>query len=104
MSYRPSTGRKITVKRNPKTVRDIMRRHLREEGKRIVDLCAVWDMHANSAYRRFYDKRPFTPQMIDSFAEYLRLDHEDVSELRLLAAIEAGWQLDHLKDSHERRT
>ena len=98
MSFRPSTGRKITVKRNPKTVRDIMRRHLREEGKRIVDLCPVRDMHANSAYRRFYDKRPMTPQMIDAFIALLRLDHEDASELRLFAAIEAGWQLNHLKD------
>ena len=98
MSYRPSTGRKITVKRNPKTARDVMRRHLREEGKRIVDLCPVWDMIPQSAYRRFYDKRPMTPQMIDSFIEFLRLDTEDASELRLFAAIEAGWQLDHLKD------
>lgn len=98
MSYRPSTGRKITVKKSPKTARDLMRRHLREERKRIVDLCPVWDMHANSAYRRFYDKRPFTPQMIDSFIEFMRLDDFDARELRLLAAIEAGWQLDHLKE------
>ncbi|AHB12038.1 hypothetical protein Sano_18 [Xylella phage Sano] len=98
MSFRPSTGRKITVKKNPKTTRDIMRRHLREEGKRIVDLCDVWDMHPNSAYRRFYDKRPMTPQMIDAFVTLLKLDHEDASELRLFAAIEAGWQLDHLKE------
>lgn len=99
MSFRQSTGRKITVKKNPKTARDIMRRHLREEGKRIVDLCAVWDMHPTSAYRRFYDKRPMTPQMIDGFVELLKLDHDDASELRLFAAIEAGWQLDHLKEA-----
>lgn len=99
MSFRPSTGRKITVKKNPKTVRDIMRRHLREEGKRIIDLCPAWNMHENSAYRRFYDTRPMTPQMIDSFAELLKLDSEDTNELRLFAAIEAGWQLDHLKET-----
>lgn len=98
MSYRHSTGRKITVKKNPKTVRDIMRRHLREERKRIVDLCPVWDMIPQSAYRRFYDARPMTPQMVDSFAEFLQLDSDDTNELRLYAAIESGWQLDHLKE------
>jgi len=98
VSFRPSTGRKIKVKKNPKTVRDIMRRHLREEGKRISDVSAPWNMHVNSAYRRFYDKRPMTPQMIDSFIEFLHLDQEDATELRLYAAIECGWQLDNLKE------
>lgn len=98
MSFRPSTGRKITVKKNPKTARDIMRRHLREEGKRIADLSEVWDMHPTSTYRRFYDKRPMRPQMIDAFIELLKLDHEDATELRLFAAIEAGWQIDSLKE------
>lgn len=98
MAFRQSTGRKITVKKNPKTTRDIMRRHLREEGKRIVDLCEVWDMHPSSAYRRFYDKRPMKPQMIDAFIELLKLDHEDATELRLFAAIESGWQLDCLEE------
>jgi chromatin segregation and condensation protein Rec8/ScpA/Scc1 (kleisin family) len=86
VAFRQATGRKITVRKNPKTARDIMRRHLREEGKRIVDLCEVWDM------------RPMKPQMIDAFIELLKLDHEDATELRLFAAIEAGWQLDCLKE------
>lgn len=55
-------------------------------------------MHPSSAYRRFYDKRPMKPQMIDAFIELLKLDHEDATELRLFAAIESGWQLDCLKE------
>ena len=93
MSFRPSTGRTITVEPNPKTTRALLRRHLKEERKRIIDLSPVWGMHDNSTYRRFYDARPFTPQMIDSAITYLRLDDFDAHELRRLGAIEAGWQL-----------
>lgn len=93
MSARPATGRKITVKKRPITLRDVMRRHLREEGKTIAALSKVWDMHPTSCYRRFYDKRPYPPQYVDSFIEWLRLDEFDAQELRLLGAIEAGWQI-----------
>lgn len=96
MSFRPSTGRKIAVKKLPVTTRDLLRRHLREEGKRIVpELAQAWGMHGNSAYRRMYDPRPFTPQMIDAAAEMLRLDAFDHNELRKRAAHEAGWQIDY---------
>lgn len=96
MSFRPSTGRKITVAKTPVTARDLLRRHLREEGKRIApELAGAWDMHPNSAYRRMYDTRPFTPQMIDAAVELLRLDDFDANELRKRAAYEAGWQIDY---------
>lgn len=94
MAFRASCGRPIQApKGGVRTARDLMRRHLREERMHIKDLCPVWDMHENSAYRRFYDSRPFTPQMIDGFVELLKLDEFDAYELRLQAAIEAGWQL-----------
>ena len=93
MAFRQATGRKIEVEKHPKTVRALMRRHLREEGKLIIDLCPIWDMHENSVYRRFYDKRPYSPQYIESFIEFLKLDEFDATELRLLGAIEAGWKL-----------
>lgn len=94
MSFRPSTGRKITVKKLPVTVRDLLRRHLREERLQIVPhLAAAWDMHPTSAYRRMYSKNPFTPQMVDAAIELLRLDEFDANELRVRGAIESGWQL-----------
>lgn len=100
MAFRESTGRKITVQKNPKDVRAILRRHLREEGKTIGgDLSKAWGMTANSAHRRFYAEgskrrtRALTPQMIDAAIEMLRLDEFDAQELRLQGAIEAGWRL-----------
>lgn len=95
MAYRAATGRKIAVKRNPKTARDVMRRHLREEGHTIAALARVWDMHPTSAYRRFYEpERPLSPQYIEAFIEWLKLDDFDAYELRYLGAIESGWQID----------
>ena len=94
MAYRAAGGRPIQApKGGIRTARDLMRRHLREERLRIRDLCPVWDMHENSVYRRFYDHRPFAPQLIDAFVERVKLDEFDAYELRLQAAIEAGWQL-----------
>lgn len=95
MSFRPATGRKLTVVKRPKSTRDLIRRHLREEGKTIGrHLAAWWDMHPNSAYRRMYDKRrPFTPAYIEAVVEGLQLDDFDANELRVLGAIEAGWNI-----------
>ena len=95
MSFRPATGRKIQVKWTPRTSRDLIRRHLREEGKTIVrDLASWWDMHPNSAYRRMYDKRrPMTPGYIEAVIEGCKLDEFDANELRILGAIEAGWNI-----------
>ena len=96
MSFRPSAGRRIRVKKNPVTARDLLRRHLREEGMRIApDLSTAWKMHPTSAYRRMYEMRPFTPQMIDAAVELLKLDEFDANELRKRAANEAGWQIDY---------
>lgn len=96
MAFRQSAGRKLQVVRTPITARDLIRRHLREEGMRInPELAQAWDMHPNSAYRRMYDSRPFTPQMIDATIEVLHLDEFDANELRKRAANEAGWQINY---------
>lgn len=94
MSYRPATGRPMAVPSHPITVRDHMRHHLRRAGMDIKDLAPVWDQHQNSVYRRFYDKRPFTPNYIETFIEAARVDPLDAAKLRLLAAREAGWNLE----------
>ena len=94
MSYRPSTGRKLNIPHRVISVRDLIRRHLREEGKRInPELAAAWNMHPNSAYRRMYDSRPFTPQMVDAVIELLKLDEFDANELRKRGALESGWNI-----------
>lgn len=94
MSFRKATGRKIEVERTPKTLRALLRRHLREEGRRILDLSLPWDITPNAAYRLFYDlKRPLGPQYVDAAIQFLRLDADDANELRIRGAIEAGWQI-----------
>lgn len=93
MAFRPATGRKIKVDKNPRSVRALMRRHLREEGKRMIDLAPVWDMHENSLYRRFYDNRPFPPQYVTQFVKFLQLDEFDAFELHAQAAREHGFEL-----------
>lgn len=98
MAFRPATGRKIAVEKRPKSVRAVMRRHLREEGKRIVDLAPVWDMSENSVYRRFYDDRPMQPQHIESFAAFVKLDDLDARELYHLGALEAGWRIGPMQE------
>lgn len=82
------------VKAQPKTVRDVIRRHLREEGKTIAAFLApAWGMAVNSAYRRMYDSNALTPAHIDAVVEGLQLDEFDAAELYLLGAIEAGWKI-----------
>lgn len=51
-------------------------------------------MHGNSAYRRMYETRPLTPQMVDAAIDMLQLDDFDANELRKRAALEAGWVID----------
>lgn len=92
---RYAAGRRIKVPNSVKTVRDMLRRHLKEEGRTQGSLATVWDMKPDTVKRMFWDrKRPFAPQHIDAFIEALKLDEFDAMELRWQAAIEAGWQLD----------
>lgn len=99
MAYRTSrnpTGRGIKVKKTPKDVRDLIRRHLKEEGLQIGrDLAKWWGVHPHTAYRRMYDfRRPFTPTYIEQAIEGLGLDEFDANELRLFGARDAGWAID----------
>lgn len=92
---RYAAGRRIKVVDSVKTVRDILRRHLREEGRDQKSLATVWDVKPDTVNHMFWErKRPFAPQHIDAFIEELKLDEFDAMELRWQAAIEAGWQLD----------
>lgn len=94
MAFRRNLGRKITVKKNPITVRDLIRRHLREEGALInPHLAEAWNMHPTSAYRRMYETRSLTPAHIDAVINLLHLDEFDARELHTLGAIEAGWDI-----------
>lgn len=93
MAFRPATGRKIAVEDNPKTARALMRRHLREEGKQIAELANIWNIRVVSVYHIMYRKSALSPQYIDAFVDYLKLDTFDATELRLQGAREAGWKL-----------
>ena len=94
----PRKGRAITVPRTIVTARDIMRRHLREEGWQMQQLGEHWNVLPGSVKFIFWKKTPLPPQYIDAFITALRLDEFDALELRLQAAIEAGWQLLPLKE------
>lgn len=61
------------------------------------DLGPYWNIQHGSVKFVFWKKTPLPPQYVDAFIEALRLDEFDAAELRLQAAIEAGWQLHHLK-------
>lgn len=93
MAYRPATGRPIVVVSRPKTVRDLIRRHLKEEGKTVEhDLARFWNIRPHSAHRRMYDQaRKLTPAYIEAVIDGLRLDEFDANELRLFGARDAGW-------------
>jgi len=75
-------------------VRQPLRRHLREEGRRMQDLSRPWQCAPRKVYDMFCDGRPFSAPHIDAGIERLGLDDFDATELRLLGAREAGWNID----------
>lgn len=90
-------GRGIVVPKSIVTVRDMMRRHLREEGWQMQWLGEHWNIQPGSVKFVFWKKTPLPPQYVDAFIEALGLDEFDAAEMRVQGAIEAGWQLHHLK-------
>ncbi len=85
-------------KRDPKArrspTRELIRFFLRQEGVRIKELGAMWNITTNSAYRSMYDfDRPLTTWYIERVIEHLKLDDFDSCKLRLCAAQEAGWAI-----------
>lgn len=78
----------------PRTVRSMIREHLRYEKKLLADFAAMLG-HNPATTRKLMSQthRPFPPQYIDSFIEHMKLDEFDAYELRLQGAVEAGWQL-----------
>ncbi|XTQ92578.1 hypothetical protein ACQR5W_11705 [Xanthomonas sacchari] len=87
-------GRPIRVPLGKVSVRQILRRHLREEQRRIIDLCGPWKCRPQTVYNAFSDARPFSPSHIEAAIEFLGLDDFDANELRLVGAREAGWGID----------
>lgn len=97
---RYAAGRRIKVPKTVRTVRDLLRRHMREEGVNLKDLGPVWNMKHQSVKAVMHHRRPISPQYIDAFIEAMKLDEFDANELRVLGAIEAGWNIkvDLMKD------
>lgn len=87
-------GRPIRVPPGKASVRQLLRRHLREEGHRMQDLAGPWQCKPSTVYDMFCDRRPLAPGHIDAAIDFLRLDEFDAAELRLLGAHEAGWAID----------
>lgn len=87
-------GRPIRVPLGKATDRQVLRRHLREEGRRMQDLTGPWQCARATVYDSFCGGRPFSPQHIEAFIAWLGLDDFDAAELRLLGAREAGWAID----------
>ncbi|WP_258077840.1 hypothetical protein [Xanthomonas arboricola] len=87
-------GRPIRVPVGKATVRQVLKRHLLEEGKRIQDLAEPWQCCVQNVYDRLSRGRVLAPGHIDAAIAFLRLDEFDAAELRLLGAREAGWNID----------
>ena len=96
-------GRPIRVPRQVNSVRAMLRRHLREEGRRMQDLAPAWKCSKGNVYDYFWSQRPFSPQHIEAAIEFLQLDEFDAAELRLQGAREAGWRIDtkHLLEDQD---
>ena len=88
-------GRRISVQTSGvKTVRSIIREHLRYAGLTIKhDLARMLGITPVGAASLMTKKHPLAPQHIDVFIEAMKLDEFDALELRLRGAIEAGWQV-----------
>lgn len=87
-------GRSIRVPLGKATVRQLLKRHLLEEGKRIQDLAGPWQCSVQNVYDRLCKGGPLAPAHLDAAIAFLRLDDFDAAELRMLGAREAGWNID----------
>lgn len=87
-------GRPIRVPPGKDTVRAILRRHLKEEGRRMQDLADAWGCKKGNVYDYFWSQKPFSPAHIEASIALLELDEFDAAELRLLGAREAGWKIE----------
>lgn len=90
---RYAAGRRVRVPSKVKTVRDLLRRHLREEGYNVTELHRPWNIKPQSVKTVLHPRRALSPQYIDAAIEFFKLDEFDALELRLHGAIEAGWQI-----------
>jgi len=87
-------GRPIRVERGKATVRNLLRRHIREEGRRLQGLAEPWQCTRSTVYGAFCNGHPFSPQHIEAAIAWLGLDEFDANELRIRGAREAGWSID----------
>jgi hypothetical protein len=94
---RYAAGRRVAVPATVRKVRDLIRRHMREEGRDMGSLAAVWNVKRETVKTIMHHGRPLSPQYVDAFIEALKLDEFDALELRFQGALEAGWQLQPLK-------
>lgn len=94
-------GRRLVVPTRVRTVRDKIREYLAFEHLTIKhDLSRMLGISPVGAASLMTKRFPLAPQHIDAIVDGLRLDEFDAHELRLMGAIEAGWQLhigEHLK-------
>jgi hypothetical protein len=94
---RYAAGRRVRVPKSIRTARDLIRRHLREEGHELRSLAAPLNVKPESVKTIMHHGRPLAPQHVDAIIEYLKLDEFDALELRLQGAIEAGWQIQDMQ-------
>lgn len=89
-------GRPLVSPAAPRTARELLRRHLREEGLTISgDLARAWGVTDDNARKAMTRTRwPLAAARIEQAIALLRLDEFDAQELRLAAARDAGWRLD----------
>ncbi|HEX8586159.1 MAG TPA: hypothetical protein VF680_17335 [Allosphingosinicella sp.] len=80
----------------PRTVRSIMREHLRFHGLDIHNdlsrILGVTPLYAGTLMRNRHNAA-IVPERVELFIEAMKLDSFDATELRLYGAREDGWKL-----------
>lgn len=83
-----------------KTLRSTLREHLRRHRLSIkTDLSAILDLSPNGTASLMTKPTAFAPRHVERIIERLGLNNQAAFELRLLGAIEAGWNLEALLES-----
>lgn len=78
-----------------RTVRSVMREHLKHGKKNIYkDLATMLGLSESSTRKMMWRNLPIQPRHVETFIKAMRLDEFDANELRLFAARELGLNID----------
>lgn len=91
-------GRVLKVKPQVRSAKQIMREHIAKAKMNCRTAAPLMNM-THGGFRKYLSSRRHQtpPQYVDIFIERFGLNEDQALELRLQAAIDAGWQLETFK-------